>query len=287
VKKASFRGGDLPAFLCIGAQKSGTTLLYEILSHHPQIFLPREREHFFDIDETFRQGIDWYRHYFRGSSPDKITGDVIPAYIFFEDVPLRIRDMLGTGLKFIAILRNPVDRAYSHYWMSFRRRYETRSFEDAIVLEHARMRKGYFERNNFSYVSRGFYTEQIARYTALFPAGNLKIVLFEEFTRDPARHAEEILRFLGCSLEGWRCPIRRKVHAGDLDVPQFFHALRTSKQLSLKHNLSALGRLSKGKKASYPPMKKTTRKLLGDLFRDEVAGLAKFLGRDLSAWHLD
>jgi hypothetical protein len=70
-------------------------------------------------------------------------------------------------------------------------------------------------------------------------------------------------------------------------MPQFFHALRTSKQLSLTHNLSALGRLSKGKKASYPPMKKATRKLLEDLFRDEVAGLAKFLGRDLSLWRLD
>ncbi len=281
-------GIRLPDFLCIGAQKAGTTLLYEILKKHDRIFIPDLKEvHFFDIDEDYARGVQWYSMQFEPAGDRFIAGDITPSYLFFDYVPKRVRKALGGHVRLIVLLRNPIDRAYSHYWMSFRRGYETRSFEEAIVLEHTRMKRGYFERNNFSYVSRGFYMEQIARYTALFPVENLKIVLFEEFTRDPSRYAEEILHFLGCSPEGWRCPIGKKIHAGDLDVPQFFHALRMSKQLSLKHNLSALGSLTKGKKASYPPMKKTTRRILGDLFCDEVAALSKFLGRDLSLWHLD
>lgn len=116
-------------FLCIETQKAGTTLLYEILRLHPEIFLPHDRRHFFDLDEHYNKGIEWYKQFFQNSEHYKIIGTITPVYLFFEYVTERIKDTLDTDIKFLIILRNPIDRAYSHYWMSFKRGYETLSLK--------------------------------------------------------------------------------------------------------------------------------------------------------------
>jgi Sulfotransferase domain len=219
----------LPNFLCAGVQKSGTTLLAEILRQHPDIFIPETKEaHFFDHDERFARGVEWYQStYFKGSENFLLVGDVTPSYLYFEYVPERIAAILGREVKFIIMLRNPVDRAYSHYWMSFKRGYERLPFERAIAMEHARLRRGYFERSRFSYISRGFYSEQIKKYLTFFPASNMKFLLFEEFIADIAAGVNSILDFLGCPQTGFAFK-ELKANVGEMNALQYVKALKTN-----------------------------------------------------------
>ncbi len=176
----------LPNFLCIGTQKGGTSFLFNLLNQHPQIFIPNIKEiHFFDVDDNYKKGPDWYQYFFRQAKGYKAIGSITPSYMFFEYVPKRIKHTLGSNINFLVILRNPVDRAYSHYWMSFKRGYERLPFEQAILMEHKRIKMGYFEKNNFSYVTRGFYYEQLIRYFDIFPKENFLILIFDDFIKNP------------------------------------------------------------------------------------------------------
>jgi hypothetical protein len=274
----------LPNFLCIGAQKAGTTLLYEILKQHPQIFLPQIKEvHFFDIDENFCRGIEWYKEHFSGSEHSEFVGDITPAYIFFDYVPERIQTTLGTHIKLLTLLRNPVDRAYSHYWMSFKRGYEKLPFEEAMIMEHSRMRKGYFEKSHFSYTSRGFYSEQIKRYLSFFSKKNMMILILEEFIKDVKVSIKPILDFLGCTAP-FEFSIDNKVHAGDLSISQYLKAITTDRYLSFGNGFTNLKKVMKDKQLNYPPLKRKTRSLLLELYKDDINELEMLLNKDLSFW---
>lgn len=276
----------LPNFLCIGAQKAGTTTLHDILRGHPEIFLPEIKEtHFFDIRENFSQGVGWYEEFYRGSGEFPLAGDFTPEYLFFEYVPERIRTVLGRDVKLIVILRNPVDRAYSHYWFSVRRGIETFPFEKAIALEHRRIRSGFYGRAWYSYVSRGFYSEQIERYYRLFPEEQIKVVIFEEFVRDEKKNVAGILDFLGCTLP-FEFERGRKVHAGDLTAREYARALRTDPSRFLDRSFLGLpGLLLSGEgKMAYPSMKRKTRLLMEEIYCEEVRALERMTGRDLSVW---
>jgi hypothetical protein len=104
------------SFYCIGTQKAGTTTLHDILKTHSQIYLPENKEaHFFDRNDRFNKGINWYLNYFFSSvKNEKAIGSFTPEYIFFPKVAKRIYESLGTNIKFIVILRNPVERAISN-----------------------------------------------------------------------------------------------------------------------------------------------------------------------------
>ncbi len=114
----------LPNFLCVGAQKAGTTTLYEILKQHPDIFLPQniKETKFFVYDEKYEKGVQWYqKEFFSEWNGQKAIGEVDPAMMFEEKSAQRIFDTLGNNVKLIFIFRNPVARAYSHYLMSQRK----------------------------------------------------------------------------------------------------------------------------------------------------------------------
>jgi hypothetical protein len=276
----------LPNFLCIGTQKAGTTLLYEILRQNPQIFLPQIKEiHFFDIDENFYKGIDWYKQFFIHSEDNQIRGDITPAYLFFDYVPARIKNTLGSDIKFLAMLRNPVDRAYSHYWMSYRRGYEKYPFERAIIMEHARMRKDHFKKNHLSYLSRGFYSEQVKRYLSIFPFDNVKVIIFEEFITNMKPHMKDILAFLGCDELGFTFTIRRdRVHEGDLSIGQYLKAVKIGGDFVPKRDHINLKKFIKNKSLPYPLLKKATRLFLLELYKDDIHELEILLNKDLSIW---
>ncbi len=107
-----------PTFLCVGAQKAGTTSLYNIIKQHSQIFMPQKKElHFFDWHENFAKGNDWYFKKFQNSEKYLARGEITPNYIYKEYVPKRILDIIGKDVKLIFMLRNPADRAFSHYKM--------------------------------------------------------------------------------------------------------------------------------------------------------------------------
>jgi len=196
----------LPNFICVGAQKAGTTSLYDILKSHPNIYMSDVKEtKFFQRDNDYIKGLKFYQEeYFSNLNQELIIGEIDPEYLYFNYVSKRIYDSLGKNTKLIFMLRNPVERAYSHYLMSLRRGYETLSFENAIACEYERINNTsndteYFsQKNHFSYIDRGLYYKQIEEYLKYFPKENMLFILFEEdFLLKKEETINKILIFLG------------------------------------------------------------------------------------------
>ena len=191
--------------MCIGAAKSGTTSLYDILSQHSEVFTPSFKEpHFFDIPSVYKNGVEWYKKtYFKGVKDEKCIGDFSPTYLFDIQAPHRILNDIGNDVKFIIILRNPVDRAYSHYLHSKRDEHENLSFREALSLEENRTNKSdYLSYLRLSYVGQGMYSQMLKRYFKLFSKENFLIINFEqEFIRQRENTMHRIFNFLELTPE--------------------------------------------------------------------------------------
>ena len=188
-----------PLFICIGVQKSGTTSLHDILNQHPDLCLPLKKEtHFFSNEELYRKGKEFYFGFFDGLDRYKYFGEIDPEYTFNIDSAKRIYEMFGET-KIVIMLRNPVERAYSHYLMTKRRSLEKFGFEKAISLEEKRIKSkdGKF---HHSYISRGLYLEQISTFEKYFGIENIKVVIFEDFIKETASHINEIANFIDLPL---------------------------------------------------------------------------------------
>lgn len=171
----------LPNFLCVGAQKAGTTTLYEVLKQHPDIFLPQIKEpHFFD--EHYTKGVSWYeKTFFNTALNQNAIGEITPAYLYIDDVPQRILETLGPNVKLLFIFRDPVERAYSHYLMSKFNGFESATFEEAMadnMLSSGDI--AIAQKRRFSYRERGYYGMQVKKYLQLFYKENMHFVLFED-----------------------------------------------------------------------------------------------------------
>lgn len=198
----------LPQFLILGAQRSGTTTLYKWIMQHPQILPGTEKEiHFFD--RNFQNGVSWYRLHFptlRQLGSDRITGEATPYYLFHPRAPERIRRVLP-DVKMIALLRNPVERAVSHYFREVHLEHEDRPIEKALLMEESRlqpelekMRKDEFYFSEIhhqkSYKTRGLYAEQLKRYFDFFGREQLLVLSSEEYFADPEKALHVIFSFL-------------------------------------------------------------------------------------------
>ncbi len=202
---------QLPDFVIIGTQRGGTTSLYRYLTAHPDIGSALRKEvHFFD--RYFEKGMNWYLANFpvRGEAP--VVGEASPYYLFHPDVPERARSVVPHA-KFIALLRNPVDRAYSQYQMRVRKGLEPLSFEDAIDKEHERLSSSddpsSLTWRYYSYVKRGLYVDQLERWMSVFPREQFLILKSEDLYSDPERILHRTLAFLG--LQPWS-PENFKAH---------------------------------------------------------------------------
>lgn len=184
--------------MCVGVQKGATSTLHDILVEHPELTLPRLKEtHYFRDDEKYNKGVKHYFSYYFADSKKKLTGEIDPEYCYFPKCAERIKQTFGS-IKIVFIVRNPVDRAYSHYLMTKRRGLETLSFENAIKQERERL-KTHYDHIHFSYISRGFYCRQIERYEELFGKENVKIVLFEDLIKNTKAVVDDISSFVGLS----------------------------------------------------------------------------------------
>lgn len=190
----------LPNVLCIGAQKSGTTAIWRMLDAHPDIYMARPREtRFFCDDFQFQGGVHNYEiAYFGSWNGQAAAGEKCPEYLYAPEVPLRIREQLGPEIKFIVTLRNPAERAFSHYRHNLAMLREHRTFSAVIEQEAALLAEGRLPPIPFGYVGRGLYARQLKRYLGLFPAENFLFVSFErEVTGDQQQLADRIYAFLG------------------------------------------------------------------------------------------
>ncbi len=220
VATSDFR--PLPDYLIIGTHRGGTTSLHRYLQRHPCVApnFPRLQNvkgvRYFD--ENFFRGLDWYRSHFptaayrsylrRLRGGPVVTGEASSYYLFHPAAPGRAAKAVPQA-KVIALLRDPVARAYSHWKRERRDGTEPlESFEDAIAAEPGRL-AGQVERilgddtyysyahENFSYVSQGLYLDSLERWLEHFPRRQLHIEISERFLEDPQAGYDRILRFLG------------------------------------------------------------------------------------------
>ena len=192
--------GPLPDFVVIGTQKGGTSFFYSLLTEHPLVRRAAAKElHFFD--NKFAEGVGWYRRCFsEGEHVDghrTITGEASPSYLFDPQVPERMARIVPDA-RLIALLRNPVDRAYSHYQMEVRRGKETRSFEEATEEE---MTSAEGEGNTvdvrYAYLTRGLYAEQLERFSFFANRDRLLVVKSENLFTRRLEVLDRVLTFLG------------------------------------------------------------------------------------------
>lgn len=188
-----------PNFLGIGAAKAGTTTIYDILKQHPQVFLPQIKEvHYFDYQSNYNKGFDWYVNTAFNDVPSNsiAIGEITPNYLFGKNVFERIFDKLGR-IKIFVVLRNPIERAYSQYNMLHARGIEDLTFEEAIEKEAERIERSESDYYRYSYISQGYYAEQLPNFFEKFGKQNVKVILFEDFVREREKVITDLLEFLG------------------------------------------------------------------------------------------
>jgi hypothetical protein len=207
----------LPDFIIIGTQRGGTSSLFNYLIQSPHI-LPSFRKEVHYFDDGYANGLNWYRAHFplqahrrllertRGLS---LIFEASPYYMLHPHAPARIHRLLP-NVKLLVLLRNPVDRAESHYHHQVRRGRETLSFEEAIAREPERLSgelekmladPSYVSPNHrwFSYITRGQYIEQLPAWSALFPREHMRFIRSEDLFDDPAGTVASVLNWLGVS----------------------------------------------------------------------------------------
>jgi hypothetical protein len=196
----------LPDFLILGAQKSGTTALYAYLRWHPEITGPAWKEVSY-FDRHYRRGERWYRGHFPIRAGNRVVGEASPGYVFHPLAPERVRATVPDA-RLIVLLRDPVDRALSHYHHEVALGREPLTFEDAIAAEPQRTRGAeerllrepdYFSHPwwDHSYLARGRYAEQLERWLAVFPRQQLLVVASDELAAEPERAYAQVVGFLG------------------------------------------------------------------------------------------
>jgi hypothetical protein len=238
-------------FLIVGTQKDGTTALHHFLNQTPGLCLPKVKEvHFFDNEEFFAGEPDYnlYHNHFSHHQAGDICGEATPIYMYWKPAAERIW-RYNPNMKLIFCLRNPVDRAYSHYMMERKRGYEKRDFSHAIRLGRLRCFRAFpLQHRIYSYVERGYYSRQILRLTKLFSRKNMLFIKNEDLLH---RHNDALIKvwnFIGVAPPNSPIPMER-IFSND-----------------------------------YSPMPASDRIYLSSLFQPEISRLEKLLGWNLQEW---
>jgi hypothetical protein len=259
-RRATAPARGLPAFLIIGAQRAGSTSLFEYLCSHPKIAPPTHKEiHFFD--DNWWRGLNWYRRFFPLARPGTrvLTGEASPYYLFHPAVPERVAASCPE-VRLIVLLRDPIARAHSQYHHARRCGYERLSFKDALRLEPKRLageeqrilvdsRQTSFSHRRHSYATRGLYADQLERWLAFFRPQQLLVLRSE----DLLAHTDATFR---AALEF-------------LDLPAV--------------DLADQPRLNSGEYGSMSP---EVRAHLANYYREPNRRLSELLGRDFG-WDCD
>lgn len=160
--------GTLPNLVCVGVEKAGTTLLYDILYDHPDVFVPPRKELFF-FSRRWDEGIDWYREFFQGKADHKWCMDITPSYFRADKTLKRIHDTLD-DVTILILIRNPVRRAISHY---------------VHGLAHGEVQEDfhtYYEQGHYYFTK---YAPRINRLYEIFGRENVIVAIYEDIFQDP------------------------------------------------------------------------------------------------------
>jgi hypothetical protein len=269
----------LPDFLLIGAQKSGTSTVNRMLGNHPDVFMPTDEIHYFD--RFYDRSPRWYAGHFCAATPGQRLGEGSPEYMVDPVARRRINDDLP-DVRLLCILRDPVERAYSHYWHNRTRGHEPRDFRDALDTSTAPIGPSASPRDRlrFAYVERGLYARQLRQIALDIPSADLLVVFFDDLRNDPARLRRAIYAHVGVD-PAWDAPLPRPRNQF---VTYRSQRLRPAiRHLPVRPLRRLLGRANV-RYSSYPQLDEQTRASARSRFADDIAELAVMTGRDLSAW---
>lgn len=190
-----------PSFFIIGAQKSGTTSLMMDLVKHPNVLPPLAKElYYFSHKRVYDKGLKNYLKGFPKFQENVITGDATANYFETVEAAKRLKQTYPKA-KILVVLRNPTDRAFSHYKMAQKLGYETLDFESALAMEIQRIKMGDQLDHNYpfqrlGYRSKGEYVTYLQAWLEYFPKDQIKIMCFETLFEENGQHYEDVLKFL-------------------------------------------------------------------------------------------
>lgn len=280
----------LPNFLGIGGQRCGSTWLFELLSSHPQVYLPYIKElHYFNNEINYNRGISWYEKNFPNGDQAvnyRAIGEFTPNYLDCSECPQRIAE-IKTISKFLLILRNPVDRAYSHYGLLVKAGKFSGTFENYLQVSS----QSDIKINDP--IPYGRYNVWLKEYFRVFDPQQFLVLIMEECVANVPNAKNTIAEFL--QIDASEFPVEggtKKVNSSFLPKyrlvswfnTKLFFALR---RLGLYRALEIRQRVDKlmgqGKR-SLPPMKEETRANLNALYADDIDELSAMLQMGLSCW---
>ena len=275
------KGHRLPTFIYIGPDKAGSTWLYHVLRSHPQCFVPELKDIYF-FDRFYHRGMTWYLSFFRGATSEhRAVGEFSHDYLFSSIAAERIRRHLP-NVQLLTCLRNPVERTFSHYLQLVRSGITRDRFRDAlrkypILLEHSR------------------YSKYLKVYYDVFPQEQLRILRFDDLEADPSRFAIQIFDLLGLD-HTIGINLSKKVLPASR--PRNLLVARLAK---ISANLLRQARLERFlgllKASSFweilyrpyspdekPRLSPDDKRLLAEMFREDVQHLARLTGMSYDCW---
>jgi len=296
----------LPNFLIIGAAKSGTTAIYTYIKQHPQIFMSEMKElrYFSYVQDPVLQPpkdyihpsittLDEYENHFKSVTNEVVIGESSPTYLYTPGTAERIKAVIPDA-KLFAILRNPIDRAYSAYTHALREWKEPAgSFSLALREEESRIAAGYGML--WHYKRAGLYHQQLMRFFNTFDKNKIKIVLYDDLVSNTNELLVEIFRFLEVD-DKFQPDTSRRPNVSGFPKSERFHLFlkmifihdNPIKRLSrvvfpkkLRRNVMESVRSQNLEKRAMP---EEIRKELSAYYQEEIQLLEELLCRDLSHW---
>lgn len=301
-----------PTFFVLGAAKSGTTALCDAVARHPDVLFSAPKEPVF-FEREYERGLDYYwQEYFSHWSGERAIGEGRVYNLYLAFVPERIRAAYPDA-RLLAILRNPVDRAYSHWWHRVARGYERRSFEEAVEDELRELEDGrefgpardpeawqgnffpgtrgvHADVREVRYLEMGHYAEQLDRYRAAFDPSRIHVLRFEDFVRDPKLRLREVWRFLGVDPNAAEPRLRSKNTASEsVKSRPAFLLERLAWRLGLDRLVpkgwrTKIRRVLSRSRPDRPPMSSSTRATLERHFRPHNHALGTLVDWESDRW---
>jgi len=279
----------------VGAPKTGTTSLYYYLNEHPEIVMSTQKEtDFFSDDSLQKQGlyygknrietIEKYHALFQ-QKKEKIYGEASVSYLFYENVPKKIKTYNPKG-KIIIMLRNPTDRAFSHYLMDYRLGLISKPFKSILEDEKEDKKSKLFYQQ---FIELGLYYKQVKRYIETFGRENVIIIFYDDFKKDVAKEVQKVYEFLAVDA-AYIAKISKKHNTYSMPknnwirmIYSFVGFRKVLNKILPKQIVKNLKEILFSK-ANKPVLSDSLKVKLNNLYTNDINRLEELLSCDLSQW---
>jgi hypothetical protein len=276
-------------FFLVGAPKAGTTSIYSYFKKNPGIFVPQVKEpHYFSCPEVkntyykvnFIDSKNEYESLFEGAKNTQKTGDFSTSYLYEQQAPYRIKETCPNA-NIIVMLRDPVERAISHYLMDVRDGYQERPLIECIRGQKEGVKLYYKE-----YVEKGMYYKQIKRFKSIFEEEKIGVWLFRELKKDTREVVREMFKFVGLKANYNIENFTRKNQYKKINSETVKKVLNTrlAKNISSFIPSSIKKRAKRALISTDKPKLYEARYKLSEIYRDEVNKVQKLIKKDISHW---